>query len=102
MFPYRRIIFLYRVVQSYGSIIISLLSKNKHNYCASTRKHKNHASLRKQKYYASMWKHFYMTLTESKIAYMYMRIYSDSIFIDNIYNKFIRNELSIIMNIIIL
>ena len=48
MLLYRRIMFLSRLIRSYESIIITLLSGKKHN---------NYASLRKHIYYASMWKH---------------------------------------------
>ena len=81
--------FLSRVIQSYGIIIIALISVNKHKYYASTRKHNNCASLRKHNYYASAWNYFYINLTKSRITYMCIHIYLDNIFIEKISINFI-------------
>ena len=48
MLLYRTTIFLYRVIRSYRSIIVTLLSVSNRN---------NYASLRKNNTYASGWKH---------------------------------------------
>ena len=48
MLLYRTTIFLYRVIRSYRSIIVTLLSLSKRN---------KYASLRKNNTYASGWKH---------------------------------------------